>query len=269
MKRLLHVIRKDFYQISSKIESNKKYIDNVTPEIYKQGKPLHTFLTFMFIDAISDYINFDDIKTILDIGSRDCYQSEEFRTWFPESKIFAFEANPEQFSLCEKISKNNNINFIKKAVGDKNCTTKFFVTNSNPGASSLLKINPKNPRSSSWGFKKEYDVEMIRIDTWSKENNLLPDLLWIDVQGAEEMVLKGCGEILQNVKAIAVELGSNTNNGMYINGPTGEEVDNFLTSKGFLEIEHNPEKTSEINYDVNTGYEYDAIYVNKKWLNIK
>lgn len=82
-----------FREITPKIESNKSYIDNVDFEKYKTGQPLNKYWTFDFIEVISNYLDFNDIKTILDIGSRDSYQSVEFRNWFPNAKIIAFEAN--------------------------------------------------------------------------------------------------------------------------------------------------------------------------------
>jgi len=249
------------YNIETEIENNKKYISNVTPEIYKTGDPVNKWWTFEFIDSISKYINFDDINVIFDIGSRDCYQSWEFRTWFPNSEIYAFEPNPEQSNLCSLIAQQNNINLITKAVGNENKKISFNVYDT-VGCSSLLKTNSSNPRSNTWSFKTNYEVDMIRLDDWCNQNDVkVVDLLWVDVQGYEENVFRGCENMLDNVKAIFTEVGDDVNDEdkLYVNGATFKELDLFLKSKNFelLEIINIP--TDE------KSYEMDLIYINKKF----
>jgi hypothetical protein len=74
-----------FCEFEPKIESNKKYIKNVSRHDYESGIYGH-FWTFDFIKIISDYINFDEINTIFDIGSRDCLQSAELNKFLQHSK---------------------------------------------------------------------------------------------------------------------------------------------------------------------------------------
>ena len=45
--------------------------------------------TTKMISVIKDKIDFTEIKTILDIGSRDGCQSLELNRWFPNAKIYA------------------------------------------------------------------------------------------------------------------------------------------------------------------------------------
>ena len=184
--------------INPKIESNITYTNRVSEKVYLTGQPINKYWTFDFIETISDYINFDDIKTIFDVGSRDGHQSVEFRTWFPEARIVAFEANPNQISLCVNTTKKHNVEIVPKAAGDTNGKTIFFIASNNVGASSLLK-NANHPRSNKWPQSKT-TVDMVRIDDWCSQNNIdTIDLLWMDVQGAEKIVLDGCGDYLKNV----------------------------------------------------------------------
>ena len=120
--------------INPKIPSNKVYTDRVDATIYATGQPVNKWWTFDFIETISNFIDFNEVNTILDIGSRDGYQSVEFRTWFPDAKIVAFEANPNQISLCENVLKNQNVTLVPKAAGDFNGKTKFYIASNNVGA---------------------------------------------------------------------------------------------------------------------------------------
>jgi hypothetical protein len=65
----------------------------------------------MLIDKFISHIRKTDpsfeARIILDIGSRDLDQSIEFSSVYKNSKIYAFEPNPEQFNICL----NKSINY--------------------------------------------------------------------------------------------------------------------------------------------------------------
>jgi FkbM family methyltransferase len=215
-------------------------------------------LSRKFIETISEYseINFNEIKTIFDIGSRDCLQSVELSTWFPESKIFAFEANPKCINLCEKTlrhySNNTNINLIPNAVCDYDGTTIFHhVDNGNIGAGSILK-NSGHKRSNNW-HQTEITVPCTRIDTFCNKNQIEQiDLVWMDVQGFEREVLQSFGPLLNTVKAIHTEVGIET---LYKNQILKDELDEYLQSYGFSLVNETRESM---------GTESDCIYVRSK-----
>ena len=252
--------------INPKIESNKVYTDRVDAEKYKTSQPVNRWWTFDFIETISDYINFDDVKVILDVGSRDGYQSVEFRTWFPDAKIVAFEANPNQIGLCDNVIKGHDIILVPKAAGNYNGNTKFYVASNNVGASSLLKVN-NHPRSRSWP-QHQVEVCVVRIDEWCKENKIdTIDLLWVDVQGAEKMVFNGCGDLLDNVKCICTEVEiSHMYDGSILKG----DLDKLLAEKGFVELQTfhmGQREVNSLDELSNSVGECDVIYINKKYYN--
>lgn len=247
----------EYSDIQTDIESNKSYISNVTPDVYKTGYPVNKYWTFEFIDEISKVINFNDIKVILDIGSRDCFQSVEFKTWFPDSEVYAFEANPEAYDICKKISDQHGIVYVEKAVGDKTGKIKFNISGNNVGASSLLEVNENHHRSKAWKKVRTFLVDVIRIDEWCEENKIdTVDILWVDVQGAEKMVFDGCGDVLKNVKAIATEIGLDEDP-MYHGGTKFSELHSFLEDNNFELIKIITHKSFP-----QCG-EMDTIYVNK------
>ena len=52
-----------------------------------------------FVNYIADK---NEEYIIFDVGSRDCMQSIEFYHTFPNSKIYAFECNPNTLNICKK-----------------------------------------------------------------------------------------------------------------------------------------------------------------------
>jgi FkbM family methyltransferase len=220
---------------------------------------------------IIDKIDLSDSKTILDIGSWHLEQSLELCRIFPKSKIYAFEPVPNSFNLCVNKLKNyghqysENIDVFNLAVSDVNGTIKFYevdpLTSSHPnvGASSTLKfINGLNGSffGQTWN-QKEIDVTSVTLDSWCDEHKIESiDIIWIDVQGAELNVFKSGDKILNNTKVIFTEVGLKP----YYDGHSMQsDIDSFLKSKGFVEIED--------SFELN-GFDYEAntIYVNKKYL---
>ncbi len=55
---------------------------------------------------------------------------------------------------------------------------------------------------------KEVRVATTTIETWASEWGIQSiDLVWMDVQGAEDLVLRGFGQLLSDVKLLKTEMG--------------------------------------------------------------
>ena len=214
-----------------------------------------------------DKYEFSDIKEILDIGSWHLGQSVELHQLFPDAKISAFEPVPESYQLCLYNRQSygideSTISVHNLALSDFIGETKFYVvdpsisSSPNAGASSLLKfIDGLNGSffSQEWN-QKEITVKCSTLDEWCKLNKKDKiDLIWIDTQGTELNVFNGAQSTLKNVKVILTEVGLKP----YYEGHTlKKEIDEFLTSLGFVEIT----ESFELN-----GFDYEAntIYVNE------
>ena len=209
--------------------------------------------TKKLINSIKDKIDFTEIKIILDIGSRDGCQSLELNRWFPHAKIYAFEPVKENYEFTVKnIEKIENIKAYPYAINNYNGKTKFYeVYNGNVGASSLLKTT-NHWRSSQWQ-QKETEVECIVLADWLKENEINSvDLIWMDVQGAEKIVLDSLKEYLDSVKIIATEVGLEE---LYHGSTSKQQLDEKLNS--FKALDESPESSMT---------EMDIVYINKKLL---
>jgi hypothetical protein len=142
------------------------------------------------IDNFISYIpNKLDNYVIFDIGSRDCLQSIKFYHKFPNSKIYAFECNPNTINLC-----NKNIEEFKDRITLIEGDLSLFVSNN------------KNT------LQKYYKLDTIK--------NL--DIIWIDLQGKELLVLKRLEDYLRNVKYIHIH------NPKYDSQILFNEIDNYL-----------------------------------------
>tara|TARA_X000000950_G_scaffold289530_1_gene414877 strand:+ start:9352 stop:10068 length:717 start_codon:yes stop_codon:yes gene_type:complete len=182
-----------------------------------------------------DYLNREKIDIIAEIGSRDGLDSIFLGNYFNASNNYIFEADPSLKSLIEKNLQNSSLDsehhIFNLALSDEQKIGKFKAVNKekyeNHGIGSFFDINFDNRDSSDVDFQresvqKEIDIEIQRYD---KLNLKTPDLIAMDVQGAELKVLKGFGKDISNTYAIILETCISEN---YIGGSKLLEIYNFL-----------------------------------------
>ena len=205
------------------------------------------------------------VLTIFELGARDCNNTEIFHNTYTESKIYAFECNPNILKSCGKKIRNlKRAKLIEKAVTDKNGTLYFYPvdqdksektnwSDGNPGASSILKISNKYPDEKLVQYR--ITVPTIKLSSFIKiEKIKYIDLLFMDIQGAELLVLKGLEESINKVKIINTEVSFLE---MYEKQPLFKDIKKFLNDKGFA------------LYSVScfAGPFADMVFINKKLFN--
>lgn len=218
-----------------------------------------------FISTI-DITNKNEEYIIFDIGSRDCVQSIEFYKAFPNAKIYAFECNPNTLDICKKNIENylDRIRLIEGAVCDYNGHITFYPINQkktittwkdgNPGASSIFKSNGKYPVETY--IQDTINTNCHRLDFVMEKNNIQKvDIIWMDLQGAELMALKGLGKYLQNVRYIHTEVSHKE---MYSGQVMFNELHGFILSNQFI-------LKNKLSFD---GWQEDAIYEKKEIFDI-
>lgn len=193
---------------------------------------------------IKSFTNFLDMvrytpSVIFDIGARDCAQSVEFSKKYPNAKIFAFEANPQTIPLCKTTIQNNpNIRLIEGAVHNYDGVTSFHPIDTqrtrtiwkdgNPGASSLFLANGSYPIETY--VQNKIEIPCHRLDTICKQENISPDIIWMDLQGAELLALTSLGEYLNTCKYIFTEVSHKP---IYEGQCMFSDIDCFLQTHGF------------------------------------
>ena len=214
---------------------------------------------------IEDFTKFIENKNekfvIFDIGSRDCVQSIEFYNTFPNSKIYAFECNPNTLDICKKNIEpySDRITLIEGAVCDYDGNITFYPINQqktittwkdgNPGASSIFKSNGKYTIETY--IQDEIITQCHRLDSIMNKYGISKvDIIWMDLQGAELLALKGLGNYLQNVKYIYTEVSHKE---MYSGQVMFDELNNYVLSNGFV-------IKNILSFH---GWQEDVIYENK------
>jgi FkbM family methyltransferase len=162
-------------------------------------------------------------KTVYDIGSCVQHWTRHAERIWPTSRIILFEANKDVEKLYKETGKTYQLGIL---TDQDNKLIKFYKDPMNLGGNSYYKENTVS-------YNETHAIHEVgmTLDTIVKNNNYpLPDLIKIDVQGAEIDILKGATECLSNCKDIILEAQhSNYNNG----APQVETVIEFMKSIDF------------------------------------
>lgn len=149
---------------------------------------------------------------ILDLGSNIGTSILYFKSIFPNSKIIAFEPNTANYKLCLDNLRNNDIDDVilyNNAISDKKEELELLVPESEDQACSLNKnrINARNLKT------KTENVKTVLLSDYITET---VDFLKMDIEGAEESVIKECEDKLHLVDRMFIEFhytyNDNTNN---------------------------------------------------------
>lgn len=112
----------------------------------------------------------------------------------PNGKVIAFEPEPRNYKLLvENIDKNGyrNVIPIQAAVSDKQGILKFFLSESNLGASSLAE---KNIAKKGGFIEVETNLLDNFLSNYTKDCKV--DLIQVDAEGSEGLILDGASETI-------------------------------------------------------------------------
>jgi len=192
---------------------------------------------------------------LFDIGANLGQTIKKMKMEFPTSKIYAFEPSRHCYEVLKKDVANNNVFIYHKAVGAKNDTIKF-----NEYSWSALNSILKRAFGTAQ-ILDSYDVDLISIDSFCKENNISKiDLLKTDTEGYELEVLKGASNMMDNnnIQFVYVEVFFKEN---YIGQSSFGDIYNFLLGKRF-------ELVKMYDFEVTTDgllNRSDALFLNKNF----
>jgi FkbM family methyltransferase len=116
------------------------------------------------------------------------------------SKVISFEASPTNIKYLNKhikINNNFNINVIPHLVGKENVENfDFYDVGDGSGIPSIANLNKKKKNIIIHHIK----VKQIFLDDYVIKNSIIPNVLKIDVEGAEFNVLEGATKILREYR---------------------------------------------------------------------
>jgi hypothetical protein len=163
--------------------------------------------------SIKDWIlrNIPHSATIIEAGSADGRDTMWFSDNFAAGMIYGFEPDPSLFiEALQRVGNRRNVELSTLALSDKTGSATFYVSKNSGkdwGSSSILK-----PKDHLWfhptiTFDNKINVDTINLDEWSASKNINTiDLMWLDMQGAEPLVLGAAPTTLAKTKYVYTEV---------------------------------------------------------------
>ncbi|MBR9705318.1 FkbM family methyltransferase [Candidatus Pacearchaeota archaeon] len=143
-----------------------------------------------------------EAKTVIDIGANKGMFIKAANFVFPNAKIYAFEPQTEFLNIIKNLP---NVTAYDFGLWDSEGTDTFYKNKDNDGSSSFLK--PTEEYEKYTGKKEvmeEITLKKKRFDELDIEIQR-PCFVKIDVEGAEDRVIKGFGEKLHEVDILQIE----------------------------------------------------------------
>jgi len=170
---------------------------------------------------IKDFIRNLDIKTFLEVGCHFGIDTIDFRNMHPNSRIICFEPDPRNLKVISEQGIHNIAEVYPYALSNENGKSKFYLSSGDAhgrvseailqqhdwSCSSSLKRPTGHLSMHNWiTFEDTVDVETIRLDDFDKiDKTTVIDFMWVDVQGAEDIVFKGSIETLKRTRYVYTE----------------------------------------------------------------
>lgn len=162
--------------------------------------------------------------TIIECGAHDGSDSLNLRRAFPNAAIFSFEPDPRNIAKIRGRGIDRMVELNAMAVGDRDGTASFHLSSANLNkecpewikstewsGSSSLKRPVEHLQNHPWcEFNQTLEVPILKLDTFREKKGFGGvDLVWADVQGAEDLVISGAQETLGATSYFYTEYGEN------------------------------------------------------------
>lgn len=207
-----------------------------------------------------------DPRVVLDLGARDCAESLAFARDYPSAAVFAFECSPTSVTACQKAARDSGrVTVVPMAVHEFSGSADFFPVSPNAppgfspnvGASSLFRASGHMVTEPI--YQTECKVPCVRLDEWARQASIETfDVVWMDLQGAELLALKGMGEMVSTVRVLHTEV---TYRELYRGQVLFPELNAWLNKREFVLAYHERAITVPDWFG-------EAVYVHKSALNI-
>jgi FkbM family methyltransferase len=236
-KNIRDLYKRPLYWYYKQRGFQKLKIDEISAEFDTSNQDAIERIRWMYwrekeqVAHVIDELQEDDV--FFDIGANlglyTAFSSKKLK----KGKVESFEPYPPNIGILEKNSRRNgtNIDIHEIALSDDQGTANFQQTDDSVG-SQVGALAPQNEEST-------YKVETDSVDRLVSTTEIpVPNVIKIDVEGAESLVLEGMEKTLErkSCRAIFCEIHPRSNSSrpsVQYFGSSVEKILDFIKSKGF------------------------------------
>lgn len=166
---------------------------------------------------IYEFIRNLNVKTFIEIGMHFGEDTEKFRAMHPDARIIGFEPDPRNIKMITDAKIDKLCEFYPIALSNKNEEREFYMSSGKCPAyidekhstndwssSSSLKRPTGHLTAHRWvTFPNKSIVKCMRLDDVIQDTII--DFIWVDVQGAEDIVFTGATNTLSRTRYVYTE----------------------------------------------------------------
>lgn len=190
------------------------------------------------LEEIEEYLH-SERPTVVEAGAFDGADTLRFASRWPEGTVHAFEPVPElMLRVREKVRDYGNVHLYEAAlVGDPSLVSvSLHIAGSGAinASSSILEPGDHLAVFPDVDLAGSVTVPATTLDAWAESQGLSHvDLLWLDLQGAELLVLEQGASLLRSTEVVHLEVSRRP---LYQGSATWPEVKRFMQSQGFRQV---------------------------------
>lgn len=157
-----------------------------------------------------DHLVTSEVPIILDVGAHRGESVEFFKSIYPQSSLFSFEPDPDNFAELIKVAQQFDTQAIQVALGEKTEEECSYYRQSISHMGGLLPIHADS--TDSLGYAQQATNERITVRKTTLDQVFADldiahvDILKIDVQGYEGKVLEGASSMLALTDCVVIEV---------------------------------------------------------------
>lgn len=163
-------------------------------------KALTTALDHEVVDAVKAIAP----PLVIELGAHEAWFSSTIKTALPDVRALAFEANPDVYARYRRPAAAAGVEYVNTAVSDRAGTTTLTIPRK-PDASLRQRMGSLLRRQDS-PAEQTVAVATVRLDDYLGDDADRASALWIDVEGAIGMVLRGAERTLARCELVYAEL---------------------------------------------------------------
>ena len=198
-------------------------------------------------------------RVIYDIGASNGVWSDTIARTVPKAEYHLFEPLAEAVAfyrrdLQERLARRRNLHLYGVALSDHSGTAEIFATHDAWGSSML-------DRGAIPEVKELVRAPLFTLDEFVDQNSLpLPNVMKLDVQGAERLILTGASRVLPHADVLFMETWLQRGYGP--STPLLTEMIEFLESRGFTLVDLGEQFRDERS----RLYSVDAVFFSERLL---
>jgi len=190
-------------------------------------------------------------RCTLEIGANSGEDTGFLMSFDRFSDIHCFECEPRAIAKWKKNVRNKRAKLHEVALSNQSGQATFHPSGGNPGGAaarhgdwdmsgSLLPFDRHQENAPWMQLREPYTVQTVTLDEWAAANlppNMVIQFAWVDVQGAEAMVLEGAQETLKRICYWYCECDPRPN---YHRQATFDNLNEMLATAGFTYVSSYP-----------------------------